>query len=211
MAIATLFVAALTSVAFAGEWRGVAPADPDDSYRGYIVGPYAYANPENDAVTRSYYARPIHDPTHARIHHFTGPPALNAAPLSATHVPNIVVVKGQQVEIVSPDEVNSIDLQSEPRAGSAGPTLLAQALSVMAGALAALAVGLFLIGRRAVRISSVELELNVGRRRPPGSLPLEPAHVALHPATPASMLAGVGSNGRAAKRTGLMAPHYVIA
>jgi len=151
MAIATLFVAALTSVAFAGEWRGVAPADPDDSYRGYIVGPYACANPENDAVTWSYYARPIHDPTHVRIHHFAEPPALNAAPLSATHVPNIVVVKGQQVEIVSPDEVKSIDLRSEP----AGPTLLAQTLSVMAGALAALADGLFLIGRRAVRISSV--------------------------------------------------------
>jgi hypothetical protein len=172
MAIATLFVAALTSVAFAGEWRGVAPADPDDSYRGYIVGPYAYANPENDAVTRSYYARPIHDPTHARIHHFTEPPALNAAPLSATHVPNIVAVKGQRVEIVSPDEVNGIDLAADApgleRADvrsarpatsvSASPTLLAQALSVIAGALAALAVGLFLIGRTAVRIPRVELE-----------------------------------------------------
>jgi hypothetical protein len=67
--------------------------------------------------------------------------------------------------------------------------LLAQALSVIAGALAAVAVGLFLIGRRSVRISSVELERNDGRRRPPGSLPLEPAHVALLSATPASMLA----------------------
>src|SRR5690348_11723422 len=40
----------------------------------------------------------------------------------------------------------------------------------MAGALAALSVGLFLIGCRSVRISSVELERNDGRRRRPGSL-----------------------------------------
>jgi hypothetical protein len=71
--------------------------------------------------------------------------------------PRIVVVKGRQVEIVSPDEVNSIDSAADapgleqpevhltPLAASASPTLLAQALSVIAGALAGAAVGWLLI------------------------------------------------------------------
>jgi hypothetical protein len=73
-------------------------------------------------------------------------PVLNAAPTNATHLPNIALVNGQQ--IVSPDEVNSIDLAADvpglEQAASirASPTLLAQALSVIGGALAAVALGL---------------------------------------------------------------------
>jgi hypothetical protein len=174
MVIAILFAAALTSVAsFAGE--GLAPADPDGSFRGYAGGRFAYANPENDAVTRtySYHGERVNAPQRDHtVHRTIGRPALNATPMSARSVPNVIVVNGRRVEVVSPDEVNSIDLAAEapgleradrrfarPAATvSASPTLLAQALSVIAGALAALAVGLFLIGRTAVRIPRVVLE-----------------------------------------------------
>jgi hypothetical protein len=80
-----------------------------------------------------------------------------------------VVVNGQRVEIVSPDEVNSIDLAAEtpgleeaevrsaPLTTRANVTSLAQALSVISGALAGLSVGLFLIRRSSERISGLEL------------------------------------------------------
>ena len=82
----------------------------------------------------------------------------------------VVVVNGQQVEIVSPDEVNSIDLATEtpgleqadvrsaPLAASANVTSLASALSVISGALAGLSVGLFLIRWNSKRISVLELQ-----------------------------------------------------
>jgi hypothetical protein len=173
MVIAILFATALTSAVFAGERRGLAPADSDDSFSGYASGPLAYANPENDAVTRTYYGDRVHAPQRDHtVHRTIGRPALNATPMSARSVPNVIVGNGRRVEIVSPDEVNSIDLAADApgldRADmrsarqaanvSASPTLLAQALSVIAGALAALAVGLFLIGRRAVRIPRVRFE-----------------------------------------------------
>jgi hypothetical protein len=79
-------------------------------------------------------------------------PPLSPAPGSAARVPNIVLGNGQQVEIVSPDELNSIDLAADARApeqatrvAAASPSLLAQALSIIGGALAGLAVGLFLM------------------------------------------------------------------
>ncbi|MGB6285860.1 MAG: hypothetical protein WBG18_15820 [Xanthobacteraceae bacterium] len=78
-----------------------------------------------------------------------------------------VVVNGQWVEIVSPDEVNSIDaetpgleqadVRSAPLATRANVTSLAQALSLISGALAGLSVGLFLIRRSSERISGLEL------------------------------------------------------
>jgi hypothetical protein len=80
-----------------------------------------------------------------------------------------VVVNGQRVEIVSPDEVNSIDLAAEtpgleeaevrsaPLTTRANVTSLAQALPVISGALAGLSVGLFLIRRSSERISGLEL------------------------------------------------------
>jgi hypothetical protein len=80
-----------------------------------------------------------------------------------------VVVNGQRVEIVSPDEVNGIDLAAEtpgleqadvrsaPLATRANVTSLAQVLSVISGALAGLSVGLFLIRRSSERISGLEL------------------------------------------------------
>jgi hypothetical protein len=203
LGLAILFVVGSTSAALADEWRDLAVARnsaasmisagdcvvcgfvsdsvglpySDETDRGYISGPLAYANPEDDAVTPPSSARPIQTPTPAvaNINPRTssalpsigtlGPPALNEAPVRAKPVPKVVVVKGQRVEIVSPDEVNSIDLAADvsrleqadvqfaPRTASGGPTLQAQALSVMAGALAGLAVGLFLIGWRSVRIS----------------------------------------------------------
>jgi len=65
------------------------------------------------------------------------------------------VVNGQQIEIVSADELNTIDLTadtpsfagvpSSPIGTRATTTLLAQALPLIAGALAGLSVGLFLI------------------------------------------------------------------
>jgi hypothetical protein len=173
MVIAILFATALTSAAFAGERRGLAPADPDDSFSSYAGGPLAYANPEYDAVTRTYYGDRVHaTPRDHTVHRTIGRPALNATPMSARSVPNVIVVNGRRVEIVSPDDVNGIDLAADapgleradlrsarPAASvSASPTLLAQALSVIAGALAALLVGLFLIGRTAVRIPRVKLE-----------------------------------------------------
>ena len=78
------------------------------------------------------------------------------------------MVKGHQVEIVPPDEVNSMDLAADvpgleladvqfaPLAATASPTVLAQALSVIAGALAGALVGWLLIGWRSVRISWLE-------------------------------------------------------
>jgi hypothetical protein len=173
MVIAILFAAVLASVAFAGERRGLAPADPDGSFRGSAGGQFAYANPENDAVTRTYYGDGVHAPQRDHtVRRTIGGPALSATPMSARSVPNVIGVNGRLVEIVSPDEVNSIDLavnapglepadlrSARPAASvSASPPLLAQALSVIAGALAALLVGLFLIGRRAVRIPRIELE-----------------------------------------------------
>ena len=198
MAIVILFGTGLTSVAFAGERRVLAMADTtiyagscggcgsvshavpspysDGTYRSDVVGPYAYANSENDAVTQVMPRRP----------------ALNQARVS---MPNVVVVNGQRIEIVSPDEVNSLDRAADvPSAGqrdvkrdalaapfertadqlikvqqadavaieqpalravSVSPTLLAQALSVIAGALAGAAVGWWLIGWNPVRISSL--------------------------------------------------------
>ena len=78
-----------------------------------------------------------------------------------------VVVNGQWVEIVSPDEVNSIDaetpgleqadVRSTPLTTRANVTSLAQALSVISGALAGLSVGLLLIRRSSERISALEL------------------------------------------------------
>ena len=76
-----------------------------------------------------------------------------------------VVVNGQWVEIGSPDEVNSIDaetsglehVRSAPLTTRANVTSLAQALSVISGALAGLSVGLLLIRRSSERISGLEL------------------------------------------------------
>jgi hypothetical protein len=159
-AIVILFAASLTSVAFADERRGL-PVTADD--RGYVGGRLAYANPENEGLSRHYYARP----TQAR----TPPnrPALDAA-VSVAPMPNVVMFNARWVEIVSPDEVNSIDLaadtpgldeqadvRSAPLAASANVTSLAQALSVIAGALAGLSVGLLLIRWRSERISRLEL------------------------------------------------------
>lgn len=82
-------------------------------------------------------------------------------------MPNVVTVNGQQIEIVSPGELNKIDLTADASslAGVPSPplntrattTVLAQALSTMAGALAGLSVGLFLIRWRSVRISKLGL------------------------------------------------------
>jgi hypothetical protein len=95
--------------------------------------------------------------------------AFSEAPVITMPVPNMVVVNGQRVEIVSPDEVNSIDLaadmsdlervdgerappvQSALRVTRADQT--AQVFSAIAGALTAALVGWFLIGWRRVRIS----------------------------------------------------------
>lgn len=77
--------------------------------------------------------------------------------MSAVLTPKVVVVNGQQIEIVSADELNTIDLtadtpslelagvRSPPIGTRATTTLLAQALPLIAGALAGLSVGLFLI------------------------------------------------------------------
>ena len=54
-AIIILFAACLTSVAFADEQRSLAVAADD---RGYVGGPLAYANPENQELGWRYYARP---------------------------------------------------------------------------------------------------------------------------------------------------------
>jgi hypothetical protein len=77
--------------------------------------------------------------------------------VSAVPTSKVVVVNGQQIEIVSADELNTIDLtadtpslevagaRSPPIGTRATATLLAQALPLIAGALAGLSVGLFLI------------------------------------------------------------------
>jgi len=151
-AIIILFAACLTSVAFANERRGLAVAADDG---GYVGGPLAYADPENEELGWRYYARP----RHARR-----PPSGRPLDAAATSVPmpNVVMVNGQQIEIVSPGELNKIDLTADTsrleQAGVRSPpldrrattTLLAQALSTIAGALAGLSVGLFLIRWRSV-------------------------------------------------------------
>jgi len=146
-AIVVLFVARLTSVAFAEERRGLGVAVDD---RGYVGGPLAYANLEDEQLGWRYYAR--------RRQARTPPsrPPLDAAAVSAVLTPKVVVVNGQQIEIVSADELNTIDLTDTPSLELAGvrsppigtratTTLLAQALPLIAGALAGLSVGLFLI------------------------------------------------------------------
>jgi hypothetical protein len=153
-AIVILFTASLMSVAFAFERRGLAVAADD---RGYVGGPLAYANPENEDLGPRYYVRPRQART---------PPS--GSPLNAAAVvpmPNVVTVNGQQIEIVSPGELNKIDLTADASSldGVRSPplntraTTTAQALSTMAGALAGLSVGLFLIRRRSVRISKLGL------------------------------------------------------
>jgi len=143
-------------VAFADEQRSLAVAADD---RGYVGGPLAYANPENQELGWRYYARPRQARTR-------GSP-LNAAAASVVPEPNVVVVNGQQIEIVSAGELNRIDLTADTSslAGVRSPpldrrtttTVLAQALSTIAGALAGLSVGLFLIRWRSVRISRLGL------------------------------------------------------
>ena len=155
-AIIILFAACLTSVAFADEQRSLAVAADD---RGYVGGPLAYANPENQELGWRYYARPRQARTR-------GSP-LNAAAASVVPEPNVVVVNGQQIEIVSAGELNRIDLTADTSslAGVRSPpldrrtttTVLAQALSTIAGALAGLSVGLFLIRWMSVRISRLGL------------------------------------------------------
>jgi len=159
-AIVILFACSWTSVAFADERRSLAIAADD---RGYIGGPLAYANPENEELGWRYYARPRQARTPP-----SGQP-LDAAAASVVPMPNVVMVNGQQIEIVSPGELNKIDLTADtsrleqagvrppPLVGRATTTLLAQALSTIAGALAGLSVGLFLIRWRSVRISRLGL------------------------------------------------------
>jgi hypothetical protein len=151
-AIVILFTASLTSVAFAFERRGLAVAADDG---GYVGGPVAYANPENEDLGRRYYVRPRQARTLP-----SGSP-LNAAAVTVVHTPNVVTVNGQQIEIVSPGELNKIDLTADASSladvRSPPTTVLAQALSTMAGALAGLSVGLFLIRWRSVRISKLGL------------------------------------------------------
>ena len=159
-AIVIVFAGSWTSVAFADEQRSLAVAADD---RGYVGGPLAYANPENEELGWRYYARPRQART---------PPSrqpLDAAPASGVPMPNVVMVNGQQIEIVSPGELNKIDLTADKssleQAGVRSPpldrrtttTVLAQALSTIAGALAGLSVGLFLIRWRSVRISRLGL------------------------------------------------------
>ena len=143
-------------MAFADEQRSLAVAADD---RGYVGGPLAYANPENQELGWRYYARPRQARTR-------GSP-LNAAAASVVPEPNVVVVNGQQIEIVSAGELNRIDLtadtstlagvRSRPLDRRTTTTVLAQALSTIAGALAGLSVGLFLIRWRSVRISRLGL------------------------------------------------------
>jgi hypothetical protein len=78
-------------------------------------------------------------------------PVLDPTPRSAAQVPNMILGKGRQVEIVSADELNSIDLAAAAPAPeqatrvAASQSFLAQTVSIIAGALAGAAVGLFLI------------------------------------------------------------------
>lgn len=160
-AIIILFTASLTtSVAIAFERRALAVAADD---RGYVGGPLAYANPEDEDLGRRYSVRPRQARTPP-----SGSPH-NAAAVTVVPKPKVVVVNGQGIEIVSPDELNKIDLtadtptlvqadmRSPPLDTRATTTLLAQALSTIAGALAGLSVGLFLIRWRSVRISKLGL------------------------------------------------------
>jgi hypothetical protein len=93
IAVAIFFATGLTSVAFAGERRDLARipsmiyasgcvgctslsyAVPsrytDDFQRGTVVGPFAYANPETDAVARSYYGAPTQASPRAHVAHRT--------------------------------------------------------------------------------------------------------------------------------------------
>ena len=158
-AIVIVFAGSWTSVAFADERRSLAIAADDG---GFIGGPLAYANPENEELGWRYYARPRRART---------PPSGRPRDAAAASVPmpNAVMVKGWQIEIVSPGELNKIDLTADtsrleqagvrppPLVGRATTTLLAQALSTIAGALAGLSVGLFLIRWRSVRISRLGL------------------------------------------------------
>lgn len=238
MVIVAVFATGLTSGAFASERRAVyasgcvgcasgsdavPPLYSDENYRGYVGGPFAYANPEADAVTGSYDGAPTQASPRSRVvhrtiksrqvsrrshghtveprmktyHHQAKRPvarvkklgrrerplagnvrvastlaalpvlvtrsrsAFNAAPIISPPASNVVVVNGRQVEIVSPEEINSIDLAADAVAPeqvkslNASPTLLAETLSMIAGALAAVAVCLFLRGRSA-RISSLD-------------------------------------------------------
>jgi hypothetical protein len=72
-------------------------------------------------------------------------------PADAARLDNRTVVEGRNLEIVSADEVNRIDLAADPRASGRAKSMTAsqivspQALSVITGALAGAAVGLFLI------------------------------------------------------------------
>jgi hypothetical protein len=103
-AIVILFTASLTSMAFAFERRGFAVVADD---RGYAGGPLAYANPENEDLGRRYYVRPRQARTPP-----SGSP-LNAAAVTVVPMPNVVTVNGQQIEIVSPGELNKIDLTAD--------------------------------------------------------------------------------------------------
>jgi len=79
-AIVVLFVASLTSVAFAEERRGLGVAVDD---RGYVGGPLAYANLEDEQLGWRYYAR--------RRQARTPPsrPPLDAAAVSAVPRPRL--------------------------------------------------------------------------------------------------------------------------
>ena len=156
-AIIILFTASLTSVAFAIERRALAVAADD---RGYVGGPFAYANPENEDLGRRYSVRS----RQARMPASGSP--LNATAVTVVPKPKVVVVNGQRIEIVSPDELNKTAdtltlvqavVRSPPLDTRATTTLLAQALSTIAGAFAGLSVGLFLIRWRSVRISKLGL------------------------------------------------------
>ena len=71
--------------------------------------------------------------------------ALPPRPADAAQLANGAVVEGRNLEIVSADEVNSIDLAADPSGPTASQNVSPQALAVIAGALAGAAVGLFLI------------------------------------------------------------------
>jgi hypothetical protein len=77
--------------------------------------------------------------------------ALPLRPADAAQLANGAVVEGRNLEIVSADEVNSIDLAADPsgpgqaKSMTASQNISPQPLAVIAGALAGAAVGLFLI------------------------------------------------------------------
>jgi hypothetical protein len=91
-------------------------------------------------------------------------PPLDPARADAAQLANRAVVKDQSVEIVSVDQVNGIDVAADRRAPgqaknmTASRNVWAQALSVIAGALAGAAFGLFLISWLEIgRKSSIRL------------------------------------------------------